>query len=56
MSQEIIPNEVFPVREVDDQAEFDADLAYLYGLSEALFAYAAPEDLLHIAAFDRGRS
>jgi hypothetical protein len=41
---------------VDGQAEFDADLAYLYGLAEALFAYAAPQDLLHIAAFDRDQA
>jgi hypothetical protein len=37
---------------VDDQAEFDSDFAYLRGLAEALFAYADPLDLLHIAAFD----
>jgi hypothetical protein len=37
---------------VDGQAEFDADLAYLHGLAEALFAYANPLNLLHIAAFD----
>lgn len=55
MSDQTLPNEVLPVREVDDQAEFDADLAYLYGLAEAIFAYAKPQDLLHIAAFDRDR-
>lgn len=59
MSHEILPNEVFPVwtpeHARDDQAEFDADLAYLKGLAEAMFAYATPEDLMRIAAFDGDR-
>jgi hypothetical protein len=38
--------------DVDDGAEFNADFAYLTGLAEAIFAYAAPEDLLRIAALD----
>ena len=50
MSQEIIPSDV------DDQSEFDADLAYLKGLAEGIFAYASPQDLLRIAAFDGDRA
>lgn len=55
MSEPNLTHEALPVREVDGQAEFNADLAYLYGLAEAIFAYAPPQDLLHIAAFDRDR-
>lgn len=53
MSEQILPDEVIP--EVDGQAEFDADLSYLQGLSAAIFEHASPQDLLHIAAFDRDR-
>jgi hypothetical protein len=42
--------------EVDGEAEFNADLAYLKGLSEAIFEHASPQALLHIAAFDRDRA
>lgn len=52
MSDQTLPNEVVPVREVDDQAEFDADLAYLKGLASAIFEHATPKALMRIAAFD----
>lgn len=55
MSHEILPSEVLPVREVDDQAEFDADLAYLKGLAGAIFEHATPHALVRIAAFDGAR-
>jgi hypothetical protein len=51
MSEKTVTHET--VRVVDGQAEFEADLAYIRGLAEAIFAYAPPQDLLHIAAFDR---
>lgn len=56
MSEQILPNEVLPVREVDDQAEFDTDLAYLRGLAAAIFEHASPQDLMRIAAFDGDRA
>ena len=56
MSDQILPNQVLPLREVDDQAEFDSDLAYLRDLSTAIFEHAAPQALMRIAAFDADRS
>lgn len=56
MSEQILPNEVLPLPEVDDQAEFDADLAYLKGLASAIFEHASPQALMRIAAFDGDRS
>jgi hypothetical protein len=40
---------------VDDQAEFDADLAYLQGLAGAIFEHATPHALMRIAVFDGDR-
>jgi hypothetical protein len=56
MSDQMIPNEVasvgVPGNYIDDQAEFEADLAYLQGLSTAILEHATPQALMRIAAFD----
>jgi hypothetical protein len=56
MSDQTVTHETFPDREVDSQAEFDADLDYLKGLASAIFEHATPQDLLHIAAFDKDQA
>lgn len=56
MSNDSIPTEAVEVRPprnyIDDQAEFEADLAYLRGLSAAILEHATPEALMRISAFD----
>lgn len=65
MSNEIVPSEVVPVwtpqdhqprRCLEDQAEFEADLAYLRGLATAILEYSSPQALMRIAAFDGDKS
>lgn len=56
MSDQTLPNQVLPMLEVDDQAEFNADLAYLKGLASAIFEHATPRALMGIAAFDGDRA